>query len=161
MCNLLQIPEQAILPTTTSSTSILQSQRERTILLHWYWLCWTFVCVGQGHPTSRKMWICLYTCCATRVVHLGLVPDMSSPSFTTISNISHRDEDSPSESFPTMPRYLNQQPRWSQLLWRVWKSNSTSVMSVLQSREGALVGWTLWTDDTVSQKMLEKDHREC
>ena len=30
---------------------------------------------------SRKTWICLYTCCATRAVHLDLVPDMTAPSF--------------------------------------------------------------------------------
>ena len=31
--------------------------------------------------TSRKTWVCLYTCCATRAVHLDLVPDMTAPSF--------------------------------------------------------------------------------
>ena len=31
--------------------------------------------------TSRKVWICLYTCCVTRAVHLDLVPDMTAQSF--------------------------------------------------------------------------------
>ena len=31
--------------------------------------------------TSRKVWICLYTCCTTRAVHLDLVPDMSTQAF--------------------------------------------------------------------------------
>jgi hypothetical protein len=31
--------------------------------------------------TSRKVWICLYTCCVVRAVHLDLVPDLSTPTF--------------------------------------------------------------------------------
>ena len=30
---------------------------------------------------SRKVWICLYTCCVIRAVHLDLVPDLTTPSF--------------------------------------------------------------------------------
>ena len=30
---------------------------------------------------SRKVWICLYTCCVTRAVHLDIVPDMTSQAF--------------------------------------------------------------------------------
>lgn len=30
---------------------------------------------------QRKVWICLYTCCVVRAVHLELVPDMSAPTF--------------------------------------------------------------------------------
>ena len=30
---------------------------------------------------SRKVWICLYTCCVTRAVHLDVVPDMTSQAF--------------------------------------------------------------------------------
>ena len=30
---------------------------------------------------SSKVWICLYTCCITRAVHLELVPDMSAQTF--------------------------------------------------------------------------------
>ena len=30
---------------------------------------------------SSKVWICLYTCCVTRVVHLELLPDMSAHTF--------------------------------------------------------------------------------
>ena len=30
---------------------------------------------------SKKVWICLYTCCVVRAVHLDLVPDMSTPAF--------------------------------------------------------------------------------
>ena len=36
--------------------------------------------VKDGH-TSSKVWICLYTCCVTRAVHLDLVSDMSTPTF--------------------------------------------------------------------------------
>ena len=32
-------------------------------------------------PESRKVWICLYTCCVTRAVHLELLPDMSAQTF--------------------------------------------------------------------------------
>ena len=31
--------------------------------------------------TSRKAWICLYTCCVTRAVHLEVVPDMTAQAF--------------------------------------------------------------------------------
>ena len=31
--------------------------------------------------SSRKVWICLYTCCVTRAAHLDLVPDMTSQAF--------------------------------------------------------------------------------
>jgi hypothetical protein len=30
---------------------------------------------------AKKVWICLYTCCVVRAVHLDLVPDMSTPAF--------------------------------------------------------------------------------
>ena len=30
---------------------------------------------------QSKVWICLYTCCVVRAVHLNLVPDMSAPTF--------------------------------------------------------------------------------
>ena len=30
---------------------------------------------------QKKIWICLYTCCVVRAVHLDLVPDMSAPTF--------------------------------------------------------------------------------
>ena len=32
-------------------------------------------------PDGPKVWLCLYTCCATRAVHLDLVPDMSAETF--------------------------------------------------------------------------------
>ena len=30
---------------------------------------------------TRKVWICLYTCCVTRAVHLDIVPDMTAQAF--------------------------------------------------------------------------------
>ena len=30
---------------------------------------------------TQKVWICLYTCCVARAVHLELVPDLSTPAF--------------------------------------------------------------------------------
>ena len=35
----------------------------------------------QGLVTMKKVWICLFTCCVTRVVHLEIVPDLSADSF--------------------------------------------------------------------------------
>lgn len=35
----------------------------------------------QGLVKTRKVWICLYTCCAVRAVHLELVPDLTTDSF--------------------------------------------------------------------------------
>lgn len=34
-----------------------------------------------GVAQSDKMWICLYTCCVTRAVHIDVVPDMSTDTF--------------------------------------------------------------------------------
>ena len=34
-----------------------------------------------GVTQSEKVWICLYTCCATRAVHIDVVPDMSTDTF--------------------------------------------------------------------------------
>ena len=31
-------------------------------------------------PASRKVWICLYTCCVTRAAHLDIVPNMTADS---------------------------------------------------------------------------------
>ena len=39
-----------------------------------------FVC-AQGDENNCKVWICLFTCCVTRAVHLELVTDMSAPTF--------------------------------------------------------------------------------
>jgi len=36
---------------------------------------------AQGEGNSYKVWICLFTCCVTRAVHLELVIDMSAPTF--------------------------------------------------------------------------------
>ena len=35
----------------------------------------------QGLVTERKVWICLYTCCVVRAVHLDIVPDMTVGAF--------------------------------------------------------------------------------
>ena len=36
---------------------------------------------SPGSPTQSKVWICLYTCCTVRAIHLDLVQDMSCESF--------------------------------------------------------------------------------
>ncbi len=35
----------------------------------------------KGETGSKKVWICLYTCCVVRAVHLDLVPDQTTPAF--------------------------------------------------------------------------------
>ena len=35
----------------------------------------------SGLTGSNKVWICLYTCCVVRAVHLDIVPDMTAMSF--------------------------------------------------------------------------------
>ena len=35
----------------------------------------------SGLVKSNKVWICLYTCCVVRAVHLDIVPDMTAVSF--------------------------------------------------------------------------------
>ncbi len=34
-----------------------------------------------GNTETRKVWLCLFTCCVTRAVHLDLVPDMTTTAF--------------------------------------------------------------------------------
>jgi hypothetical protein len=35
----------------------------------------------SDHSRTSKVWLCLYTCCTTRAVHLELVSDLSTPTF--------------------------------------------------------------------------------
>jgi hypothetical protein len=35
----------------------------------------------RGNGASKKVWICLYTCCVVRAIHLDLVPDLSTSAF--------------------------------------------------------------------------------
>ena len=37
--------------------------------------------IRQTGSTASKVWICLYTCCTTRAIHLDIVPDMSTQTF--------------------------------------------------------------------------------
>ena len=37
--------------------------------------------VKSMDQNSNKVWVCLYTCCVTRAVHLDLVTDLSTPTF--------------------------------------------------------------------------------
>ena len=39
-----------------------------------------FVKTGKA-VANRKVWICLYTCCVVRAIHLDIVPDLSTPAF--------------------------------------------------------------------------------
>lgn len=46
--------------------------------------------VRSSNPGERsKVWLCLYTCCSTRAVHLDVVPDMTASSFlrSVVSNV--------------------------------------------------------------------------
>ena len=36
---------------------------------------------GKTESSSNKTWICLFTCCVTRAIHLELVPDMTTTTF--------------------------------------------------------------------------------
>ena len=36
---------------------------------------------GSKKKTEKKVWICLYTCCVTRAVHLEMVPDLTPEAF--------------------------------------------------------------------------------
>ena len=36
---------------------------------------------SNGLTASSKVWVCLYTCCMIRAVHLELVPDLTSQTF--------------------------------------------------------------------------------
>ena len=36
---------------------------------------------GAKKKTEEKVWICLYTCCVTRAVHLDIVPDLTAEAF--------------------------------------------------------------------------------
>jgi len=36
---------------------------------------------GANKKTEEKVWICLYTCCVTRAVHLNIVPGLTAEAF--------------------------------------------------------------------------------
>lgn len=36
---------------------------------------------SSGGSATSKVWLCLYTCCSTRAVHLDLVPDLTTTTF--------------------------------------------------------------------------------
>ena len=44
-----------------------------------------YVKTNDPIPNSDKVWICLYTCCITRAVHLDLVPNLSTHTFLNSS----------------------------------------------------------------------------
>ena len=45
----------------------------------------------SDHSRTSKVWLCLYTCCITRAVHLELVSDLSTPTFMRCLNSQTRD----------------------------------------------------------------------
>ena len=69
--------------------------------------------ISQGRYMSRvtasaKMWICLYTCCVTRAIHLELVPDLTAqPSFGALNGLQAL----PVSSSQTMERLSRLPPR--------------------------------------------------
>ena len=59
---------------------------------------------GPMYVGKQKVWICLFTCCVTRAIHLEIVCDMSTPTF-----IRARDVVFLKEFSLTMPK-LSRQP---------------------------------------------------
>ena len=59
----------------------------------------------------EKAWICLYTCCATRAVHLDILTDLSTDSFIRSFRRFDARRAFQTESFQTMGRHLKEQIR--------------------------------------------------
>lgn len=51
-----------------------------------------FVHEQGSYAGSSKVWICLFTCCVSRAVHLELVLDMSAPTFIRCVGVLQLDE---------------------------------------------------------------------
>ena len=71
------------LPQSAPQPPSLPQFRVKETSIH---ICWTGFCrtaVHQDPRTSdrKKVWICLYTCCVVRAVHLDVVPDMTVDAF--------------------------------------------------------------------------------
>lgn len=68
---------------------------------------------GEKKKTEKKVWICLYTCCVTRVVHLDIVPDLTPEAFLEVSADSPQDEGYLPRLSQTMERLLSLFPNRS------------------------------------------------
>ena len=62
--------------------------------------------------TGSKVWICLFTCCATRAVHLDLVVDMTASSFILCFRRFTARRGVHGSLYLTIARHLNQQTRF-------------------------------------------------
>ena len=65
----------------------------------------------KSESGTNKVWICLYTCCVVRAVHLELVMDMTTPAFLRSFRRFVGREDSPARWLVTMARRSRQPPR--------------------------------------------------
>ena len=77
--------------------------------------------VKSSNTGSTKVWLCLYTCCSTRAVHLDLVIDMTATTFLRcFRRFSAR------RGVPTTPKHLNLLQRQSSIYSRIQLSRNTS-----------------------------------
>ena len=85
--------------------------------------------------TARKVWLCLYTCCVTRAVHLDIVPDMTAEAFIQcFRRFTAR------RGFPT--RMISDNAKTSRLpreLWPVLWSQLSACFSVILPSSGRLM----------------------
>jgi len=98
---------------TTSPTARFQSQGDATIHIIYYYTGVDFAgplhIETHGLSKKGKVWICQFTCCVVRALHLEIVPDLTANSFLTCFKHFTARREIPSKVVSTMERPLRLQ----------------------------------------------------
>lgn len=90
-------------------------------------------------------WICLYTCCVTRAIHLEIIPDKTvriHPKFETVLCTAR----------PSQANCWHHVAKWRSSAVLLWNESQVGV----QCREGSMVGRSVWAYGS-NDKMLSQE----
>ena len=72
--------------------------------------------IKAARSSPCKVWLCLFTCCVTRAVHLDLVTDLSTPAFIRSLKRFTAQRGIPMKMFSNNARHSRPQPKYSSRL---------------------------------------------